>query len=168
MLVKFFLILLYTVSTTEVEKGFESYVNGAFSYRIRHSSLYPPTPLGTPTFPADLRARILVQRTRVQRTANLGLTIPCPSNQFDVAVLADDDDAPSGSSTVTSRTPGAGARPEGGASKKAISALLLGWRLTPRLAMALLCRTTCCSSQAREGWRCASWAICARSVFFGR
>jgi hypothetical protein len=142
-------------------------VNGAFSYRIRHSSLYPPTPWELP-LPADLRARILVQRTRVQRTANLGLTIPCPSNQFDVAVLADDDDAPSGSSTVTSRTPGAGARPEGGASKKAISALLLGWRLTPRLAMALLCRTTCCSSQAREGWRCASWAICARSVFFGR
>ena len=91
-----------------------------------------------------------------------------PANQANGAVLADDDDAPSGSSTVTSRTPGAGARPEGGASKKAISALLLGFRLTPRLAMALLCRTTCCSSQAREGWRSASWAICARSVFLGR
>ena len=46
----FFLILLYTVSTTEVEKGFESYVNGAFSYRIRHSSLYPPTPWELPLF----------------------------------------------------------------------------------------------------------------------
>lgn len=89
-------------------------------------------------------------------------------NQVDGAVLAVDDGDPSGSSTVTSRTPGAGARPEGGASKKAISALLLGLRRAPRLAMALLCRTTCCNSQAREGWRCASWAICARSVFLGR
>ena len=92
---------------------------------------------------------------------------PASPNQVDGAVLAVDG-APSGSSTVISRTPGARARPEGGASKKAISALLLGLRRAPRLAMALLCRTTCCSSQAREGWRCASWAICARSVFLGR
>ena len=118
------------------------------------STLVHPSPPPTPW--NSLRARIL-RRTRVSHP-----------NQVDGAALADDDDAPSGSSTVTSRTPGAGARPEGGASKKAISALLFGLRLTPRLAMALLCRTTCCSSQAREGWRCASWAICARSVFFGR